>query len=136
MLTIYVDGACSYNNDLDESKRKAGIGIYFADNDPRNISESMPMNLKPYSNNRAEIYACIRALQLVPQTVDIEICSDSRLVIDTMNGKSKKKRNQDLWLILENLCANHKIKWTKVPGHSDNYGNYMSDKFARYAITQ
>lgn len=137
MIEIYTDGAC-LNNNSSSAERKAGIGVFFSDNNPLNLSEPMPDSLKPFTNNRAEIYACIRALQQCKQanlfTNNITIYSDSIIVINTMTGKFKKKSNRELWNMLDDLCADFIITWVKVPGHSNNYGNNMADKLARDGI--
>ena len=40
---VYTDGACSNNG---RQNAKAGIGIYFKENDERNVSEALPQNEK------------------------------------------------------------------------------------------
>lgn len=134
MIEVYVDGACSGNN-LPEYRRKAGIGVFFGDNDPRNISEMLPEHLRPYTNNRAEIYACIRALDVLYEETDIVIYSDSKLVVNTMTGKYKIGKNKDLWNILMDRVRGKNIVWKYVPGHSGIYGNEMSDMLAVQSIS-
>jgi hypothetical protein len=56
-IDIYTDGATQF----DGKDRKSGIGIYFTDNDKRNISKII--NVK--DNNEAEIIACIEALKII-----------------------------------------------------------------------
>ena len=69
---VFTDGACSRNGSLDA---KAGIGVWWNKDDPRNLSE--PLDGRA-TNNRAEIWAAIRAInQAAEQGYDsITVCSD------------------------------------------------------------
>ena len=58
-ITIYTDGSCINNGQKNAS---AGIGVYFGENDPRNISEKFT---DEPTNQRAELYAVIKALDKV-----------------------------------------------------------------------
>ena len=55
---VFTDGSTFNNGKLNAV---GGIGVYFTDNDKRNISE--PFLLKPITNNRCEIYAVIKAIE-------------------------------------------------------------------------
>jgi ribonuclease HI len=48
-VIIYTDGACSSNG---RAHAKAGVGVYFGDNHPDNISE--PLLTGPHTNNRGK----------------------------------------------------------------------------------
>lgn len=48
---IYTDGACRKNGKLGS---QGGIGVYFGENDIRNISEKLPGPIQ--TNQRAELY--------------------------------------------------------------------------------
>jgi ribonuclease HI len=56
---VYTDGACSNNG---SKHAKAGIGVWFAEGDSRNVSQ--PIAGKQ-SNNTAELHAILRAMELV-----------------------------------------------------------------------
>jgi len=64
---VYCDGSCIHNG---LPNAKAGIGVYFGDNDPRNVSESISGN----TNNIAELTAMIRVYDYVKG--DVTIVSD------------------------------------------------------------
>ncbi|KAF8318509.1 hypothetical protein DL93DRAFT_2075991 [Clavulina sp. PMI_390] len=68
---IYTDGACRGNG---KANARAGVGVWFGDGDPRNISERCPGH---QTNNRAELIAIIRALEATPTTDRIAILTDS-----------------------------------------------------------
>lgn len=71
-VVVYTDGACSNNG---HANAKAGIGVWWGENDPRNISE--PLTGRP-TNNRAEIWAAVKAInQAADEGYDsITVCSD------------------------------------------------------------
>jgi hypothetical protein len=48
---VYTDGSCRHVDKV----RRAGIGVWFGEKDPRNISEALPGHP---TNQRAEIYVC------------------------------------------------------------------------------
>jgi len=126
-VVVYTDGACRDNQD--RAKRVAGVGAFWGEQHPFNISE--PLNGCEQSNNRAELTAVIRALQLEVRAVEVR--SDSTYVVDGINKRlAKWKRqgfatktgmvkNHDLWKILDGLLsARERISWkiTKVRGHA------------------
>ncbi|CAG8791320.1 11177_t:CDS:1, partial [Gigaspora rosea] len=84
-VIIYTDGYCKKNGTDDA---KASIGVFFNDNDSRNLSERLPG--KKQTNNRAEIFAIIRALETVNKENDIIIFTDSTYVINCYNVKNHK----------------------------------------------
>jgi ribonuclease HI len=123
---VYSDGACTGNG---TNKAIGGIGVYFGENDPRNTSERLD---NPATNQRAELTAALRALQLFEEDKNLEIRTDSMYTINCVtawsktwiaNGwKTKEKKpvlNQELIKeILEELKKRTGLtKWTHVKGH-------------------
>ncbi|MCP3922882.1 MAG: hypothetical protein GY714_09880, partial [Desulfobacterales bacterium] len=100
---MYTDGACPNNNSTDISTRSAGIGVWFATGDPRNLSEPVPLALEApaFTNNRAEAFAAIRALQSVPPEVPLEVRTDSKWLIGGVTGANARNENLDLWAMLD-----------------------------------
>lgn len=49
-IVVYTDGACEGNGQIGS---EAGVGVYFGDNDPRNVSE--PLEGEKQTNQRAEL---------------------------------------------------------------------------------
>ncbi len=133
-IVVYTDGACPNNGKKDAI---GGVGVWFGDNDSRNVSERLPGDKQ--TNQRAEIYATIRALQVLEGTPGVvEICTDSMYVINAMTqwiaGWMLKKwadvQNADLFQKLQELACKRTIIWTHVKGHSGIHGNEMADKLA------
>lgn len=140
---IYTDGACSGN------PGPGGWAVLFL----------LPNELKVFSghehvttNNRMELYAVIRALQLCKANITIrdykriEIHSDSAYVVNAITKSWLKKwknnswktgagdevKNIDLWTIVDNLLSalKPKIVFVKVKGHSGDKFNDIVDKEA------
>lgn len=149
-LSIYTDGACKENNQRDSSIRKCGYGVWFGHEHPRNIG--LPFPLENPSNNRAELYAILAALNAIRTQTDqqnVEILTDSQYSIDCMvKWMSGWKRNQ--WKLtnhkpvknqdilkpidakLSSLLSDHDIKvsFSYVKGHSGIPGNEGADRLA------
>ncbi|CAG8843241.1 1575_t:CDS:2, partial [Racocetra persica] len=77
---------------------------FFKDKDPRNLSERLPGEQQ--TNNHAEIYAAIRALEICDKNENLIINTDSFYVINSHNIK-KPKKNFDLVNRFNNLIKEH-----------------------------
>ena len=82
-LIIFTDGACTKNGKADA---KAGMGIYFPNNELKNISEKFTQS--PITNQRAELYAIYIALSKAVQEINkynkIVFYSDSMYSIKSL----------------------------------------------------
>lgn len=148
--TIYTDGACPNNGN---GAKEASIGIFFGDNDSRNISSLF--NMSNPTNNRAELYAILVALESSIGTV--EICSDSQYAIscltkwvnkweknDWKTASGKPVKNKEILIDIKERMKNRNIifrhvsnfnhKIPKDKANKDHYGNYMADKLANDAL--
>ncbi|MFA6528776.1 MAG: ribonuclease H [Candidatus Gracilibacteria bacterium] len=90
------------------------------------------------TNNRMEIMGAIEALEWVRKnfaraSLKIDLFSDSSLLIKTMRGEFKSKKNLDLWRELAQLAEGLNIKWNWVKGHATDKYNNMCDKLAQDA---
>lgn len=144
-IIIYTDGSCINNG---KPNAKAGIGIYFGENDKRNVSEKF-VN-KP-TNQRAEIYAIIKCIDILSsenKKKKIHIYTDSQYTINCItkwipkwiknnwiNSKNESVKNKDL---LEELYFKYiklQIYFIHINSHTNkkdrhSLGNAMADKFA------
>ncbi|KAI9815791.1 MAG: hypothetical protein M1827_002187 [Pycnora praestabilis] len=142
-LRIYTDGSSLGNG---AQGAVAGVGVYFGDGDSRNVSERLAGPRQ--SNNRAELTAIQRALDIAPRNRDVTIYTDSRYSIDCvtvwyinwrrnnwLTSLKKPVENKDL---IENILskieernalkAETKFEWLK--GHADDPGNVAADHLA------
>ncbi|CAB3979657.1 ribonuclease H1 [Paramuricea clavata] len=140
-VVVYTDGCCFSNG---RRGAKGGIGVYWSDGDPRNVSESLE-GLP--TNQRAELNAAIRALEIATKKSCInklEIRTDSMYTLNAvtkwMNGwkkngfktaKGTNVKNRDDIMKLYGLCQKIDVKWTHVRGHQGHKGNEKADELAK-----
>ena len=134
-VTIYTDGACSGNPGA------GGWGaILFHGNHKKEISGYE----KETTNNKMEITAVIKALEMLKAPCNVELYSDSAYVVNAINlgwlenwknnkwlGSDKKLvKNIEYWIRLDELMNIHNVHFNKVKGHSDNEFNNRCDELA------
>lgn len=138
-IIVYTDGACSGN------PGPGGWGAVL-------MFEERYKELSGYeeetTNNRMELHAAVKALEILKYPCHVKLHSDSAYLINAFNQnwiknwqrngwKNSKKEpvlNQDLWMELIELSKFHQVEWIKVKGHSDNKYNNRCDELARQAI--
>lgn len=155
-IVLYTDGSCTSNGC--GASAKAGIGVYEKQDSKYNLSEGWRPELGAQTNQRAELVAAIRALEVTAQTnfadenFVLEIRADSMYVVKGItewiktwkrsgwrSSSKKPVANADLWHRLDALSTSHpakKIVWTHVRGHvadEKGGGNAMADRFATAA---
>ncbi|XP_043481635.1 ribonuclease H1-like [Leptopilina heterotoma] len=142
-VNVYTDGACSGNG---RTSPKGGIGVFFEDNHPLNISA--PLTGKQ-TNNLAEIQAATQAvLQAKKAGVSkLRINTDSKYLINSctewiprwkengwITSSGRPVKNREELQFLENTTKNLEISWIHVPGHQGHPGNSKADELARSGI--
>ncbi|KAI1012817.1 hypothetical protein LB504_008198 [Fusarium proliferatum] len=143
VLTIWTDGSSLANG---QAGSRAGLGVYFGPNDERNLAERLPGELQ--TNQRAELMAILRALEIAPSTQDVEIVSDSQYSIKCVtqwgpgwerngwkNAAGGPIKNQDivssvLARIKTRDAAGSKTSFQWVKGHASDFGNHRADDLA------
>lgn len=139
MIDVFTDGSAINNG---QKNARGGIGIY-CPNDER-IILSQPFFLEPITNNRAEIYAIIKAIELIgilhPHE-QIQVFSDSEYTIKSASGQYNGAKNPDLLSYLRYLTSIVPVKFTHVHSHKTEpkkdtpehylwYGNEVADRLA------
>ena len=134
-VTIYTDGACSGNPGA------GGWGaILFHGKNKKEISGFE----KETTNNKMEITAVIRALEMLKAPCKVELYSDSSYVVNAITlgwlenwkangwkGSDKKPvKNIEFWKRLDDLMQIHQVNFNKVKGHADNEFNNRCDELA------
>ncbi len=134
-INIYTDGACSNN---------PGPGGWGAILEYNGVKKEISGGEADTTNNRMELTAFIRALEILKEPCEITLCSDSKYVIDGLEKgwaknwraknwiKSDKKPalNKDLWARLLDLTEEHKINYVWIKGHAGHAENERCDALA------
>lgn len=138
---IYTDGACSGN------PGKGGWGaILVYKNHRKEISGADAST----TNNKMELTAMIKALEMLKEPCEVEAYTDSKYLCDSINNgwaeswqknnwikKDKKPAlNADLWEKLLNLITKHSIQINWVKGHAGHPENERCDTLATNEIKQ
>lgn len=121
LIVIYTDGACLGN------PGPGGWGAVILENGEKKQLHGSEENT---TNNRMEITAVLEALRTIPRNADVRIFSDSTYVINTMTKNWKRKKNQDLWALLDNEVGPRNVEWEWVKGHSGDRFNEEADQLA------
>lgn len=134
-IKIYTDGSSLGNGG---AHSVAGIGVYFGPQDQRNISASLSGARQ--TNQRAELAAILRALEVAPRNRKAAIYSDSSYAIKCvtewfrrwrtngwLNSSKKPVENRDLIQKviehLENRCKQHEESSQQERGLGGEYWN-------------
>lgn len=151
VIDVYTDGASSSNG---RHNARAGWGVHWPDGaDPKsdlhNLDESARLPGELQTNNRAELMAIIRAIQLCPDPdAQLRIYTDSKYCIMAMTvwqhswRKNKWRRgtgkamsdvlNRDLIRLLDQEMRRCKYLpiLIYVKGHGSSVGNNEADRLA------
>ncbi len=137
-VIIYTDGACSGN----PGPGGWGALIKFGSHE-----KELSGGETKTTNNRMELTAAIKALQILNRACLVEFYTDSEYLRKGItewisNWKQrgwkttakKPVKNQDLWRELDTVIQTHQINWHWVRGHTGQRENERVDKLARAAI--
>ncbi len=137
MIKIYTDGSC-----LGNPGNGGWAAIIIDDKKKIQIKGSK----KDTTNNQMELIAPIKALKKIPKGSNVQIFTDSKYVKSGItewinnwkkNGwKTASKqpvKNKDLWIELDQMTNEFKIKWSWVKAHSTDDLNNEVDLIAREA---
>ena len=138
-VTLYTDGACSGN------PGPGGYGTVLIFGKHRS---ELSAGYKRTTNNRMEILAAIAGLDALNRPCRVKVFSDSRYLVDSMNGnwplkwkaRAWKKvgggrvENVDLWERMLSLSNVHDLCFEWVKGHAGNIENECCDVLATSAL--
>ena len=138
MIKVFTDGACKGN------PGQGGWGALILENDAEREIYGGESNT---TNNRMELMAVIKALELLKEQKYITVFTNSTYVQKGIsewiinwkrNGwKSSNKKsvkNKDLWVELDNLNDQMSVKWQWIKGHAGHSGNERADYLANLGV--
>ena len=144
-VAIFTDGACSGN------PGPGGWGLILRH--PASGKEAERSGgEEETTNNRMELTAVIRGLEMLKRPSHVELFTDSVYVGKGLSewitkwkangwrrregGRWVEVKNEDLWRRLEELASTHEIVYTRVAGHSGHPENDRCDELAVAAYQQ
>jgi ribonuclease HI len=137
-VVMYTDGACRGN------PGPGGWGVVLRYQGSLRTLRGFEVET---TNNRMELCAVIEGLRALTRSCDIDLYTDSRYVMQGIkewidnwkrNGwktaAKKPVKNVDLWQLLDQEAARHRINWHWVKGHAGVADNELADQLANEAI--
>ena len=140
-VEIYTDGGCEPN------PGPGGYGVVLLH--PKKRAEASG-GFRLTTNNRMEIYAAIKGLEMLKQPCKVTLYSDSRYLVGVMMAgwaatwkrkdwwRTNKERavNIDLWERLLALCEMHEVEFRWEKGNAGNKENERCDELSCAALRQ
>jgi ribonuclease HI len=140
-VNLYTDGACSGN------PGPGGYGTVMTFGEHR---RELSAGFSLTTNNRMEVLAVIAGLEELKRSCRVDVCSDSKYLVDSMNSnwplkwkaRAWKKvgggavENVDLWERMIVLAKIHQLSFHWVKGHAGHAENEACDQLAVAASLQ
>jgi len=122
-INIYTDGACRGN------PGRGGWAAVVVGGGKRVIHGFEDST----TNNRMEILAAIKGLEITEKESMVTVYSDSQYLVNTMVKGWKRKANLDLWTRLDEISKDRDVSWAWVKGHSGDPLNEEADHWATWS---
>ena len=139
-VEIYTDGACKGN---------PGPGGWGALLVYKGVERELWGGEPDTTNNRMELTAAIRALEILNRHCRVQLTTDSEYVMKGIKEwlPNWKKRgwktaarqpvkNADLWQALDAQVSRHEVHWHWVRGHNGHPGNERADQLANRGVAE
>lgn len=134
-VILYTDGACSGN---------PGPGGYAAILIYNGVEKEISGGEKNTTNNKMEMMAVIKGLEMLKEACKVSVYSDSAYVVNSIEkgwvyswkknnwkkADKKEVKNIELWERMLELMNMHKVSFLKVKGHSNDELNNRCDRLA------
>lgn len=137
-IEIFTDGACTGN------PGPGGWCAILRYNNHEKILSGFDNNT---TNNKMELTAIIKALEIIKRKSRIKVYSDSQYLIKGMtewlpkwiknnwkNSKKEEIQNKELWMKLFEFTNKHEIEWIWIKGHEGHPENEKCDRIAKEII--
>ena len=124
-VEIFCDGSSLGNGK--EASRAAAVALLGYKGFWRAVGEY----LGKATNQQAEIAAAAVGLESLTQPCQVSIFTDSKYVVETMNGRFRRKANLPWWERLDRAAKAHKVHWEWTRGHAGHVLQEAADHAAR-----
>ena len=124
-VAIFCDGSSLGNGQ--QASRAAAVALLGYKGYWRAVGEF----LGRATNQQAEIAAAAVGLESLKQPCNVSIFTDSRYVVETMNGRFRRKANLPWWERLDRAASAHKVHWEWTRGHAGHLLQEAADSAAR-----
>ncbi|RBP63277.1 ribonuclease HI [Alkalibaculum bacchi] len=144
-IIIYTDGGCRGNDSSKDNVGGLGIVLLYP---AKNIVKEYKEGFYNTTNNKMELLAVIKALQMLKERCKVTLYSDSAYVVNAFKqgwiegwkkkgwtrGKSGELKNKELWIELDQLSKKHDFTIEKVKGHANDKYNNRADELVNQAM--
>lgn len=127
-VTLFCDGAAQPN----PGNTGIGVVLLFGEKHRKEFSKTLGYG----TNNSAEIMAAVEGLKALKQSCHVALFSDSKYLIETMNGSYRRSTNLALWVLLDVAAERHEIEWKWLRGHSGDPNNERANTLAETAAAR
>jgi ribonuclease HI len=124
-VAIFCDGSSLGNGQ--QASRAAAVALLGYKGYWRAVGEF----LGRATNQQAEIAAAAVGLESLKQPCSVSIFTDSRYVVETMNGRFRRKANLPWWERLDRAASAHQVHWEWTRGHAGHLLQEAADSAAR-----
>ena len=124
-VAIYCDGSSLGNGQA--ASRAAAVALLGYKGYWKAVGEY----LGKATNQQAEIVAAAVGLESLKQPCQVSLFTDSRYVVETMNGRFRRKTNLPWWQRLDRAASAHKVRWEWIRGHAGHLLQEATDNAAR-----
>ncbi len=124
-VSIFCDGSSLGNGQA--ASRAAAVALLGYKGFWRAVGEYLGVA----TNQQAEIAAAAVGLESLKQPCKVSVFTDSRYVVETMNGRFRRKANLPWWQRLDRAASAHKVSWEWTRGHAGHLLQEAADNAAR-----
>lgn len=124
-VSIFCDGSSLGNGQV--AARAAAVALLGYKGIWRAVGEYLGVA----TNQQAEIAAAAIGLESLREPCRVRLFSDSRYVVETMNGRYRRKTNHQWWERLDQACRGHEVHWEWIRGHVGHLLQETADWAAR-----
>jgi ribonuclease HI len=124
-ISIFCDGSSLGNGQA--STRAAAVALLGY----QGVWRAFGSYLGHATNQQAEVAAAALGLESLREPCRVRLHTDSRYVVETMNGRFRRKTNHEWWARLDRASLPHEVEWEWTRGHDGHVVQEAADRAAR-----